>query len=57
MDEGERIKQELAQYKEKAVRECGEKIQEILDEYKCGLAAVPQIQDGRIVAMIQIVAL
>lgn len=57
MDEVTRLNQELAQYKEKVVQECGQKIQEVLQEYKCGLLAVPQIQDGRIVAVIQVVVL
>ena len=57
MDEVTRLNQELAQYKEKVVQECGQKIQEVLQEHKCTLVATPQIQDGRIVAIIQIVVL
>lgn len=57
MDEVTRLNQELAQYKEQVTRECGAKIQEVLQEHKCTLVATPQIQDGRIVAIIQIVVL
>lgn len=57
MDEVTRLNQELAQYKERVVQECGAKIQEILQEHKCALVATPQIQDGRIVAIIQVVVL
>lgn len=57
MDEVTRLSQELAQYKERVTQECGQKIQEILQEHKCTLVATPQIQDGRIVAIIQVVVL
>ncbi len=57
MSDVEQLQQELAQRKEQLVRECGERVQAILQEYKCGIVATPQIQDGRIVAVVQIVAL
>lgn len=57
MDEVTRLNQELARHKERVTQECGQKIQEVLQEHKCTLVATPQIQDGRIVAIIQIVVL
>lgn len=57
MDEGTRIQEELTKYRERVIEECAGKIRVVLDEYKCGLVAIPQIQDGKIVAIVQVIAL
>jgi hypothetical protein len=48
----------LAIEKDKAERAqlCMDEIQAALDEHKCRLVPTPQIQDGRIVAVLQLVA-
>lgn len=41
---------------EEKVKKCGEKLAALLRECNCDLVAVPQIVDGKIVAVIQLVS-
>lgn len=42
--------------KEEKVKECGEKLAALMAEYNCDLVAIPQIVEGKIVAVIQLVS-
>jgi hypothetical protein len=48
--------EQIAAFRQQRVRECGEKLAALLTEYNCDLIATPQIVDGRIVAVVQIVS-
>jgi hypothetical protein len=49
-------KEQIAQWKQARIKECGEKINAILSEYECALVAVPRLDNGVIVADIQLVS-
>jgi len=50
-------KEQIEAYRQQQLAECGRRLAELLQEYNCDLVAVPQFsQDGRIVAVIQLVA-
>ena len=49
------LSQEIAKERGRVMGECAQKVQDVLKEYGCGLVAIPQIQDGKIVAVVQIV--
>lgn len=46
----------LEQERDERLRRCNAKIARILEEENCQLVGVPEIQDGRIVALVRIVA-
>lgn len=48
--------EQIAAYRQQRVRQCGEKLATLLQEYNCDLIATPQIVDGKIVAVIQLVS-
>lgn len=52
----ETARQLLEQDKTQRARAAAEDVQRVLAEHGCDLIAVPQIVDGRIVAVVQIVA-
>lgn len=48
--------EQIAAYRQQRVKQCGEKLAELLREYNCDLVAVSQIVDGKIIAVIQLVS-
>ena len=46
----------VAADQQKRAQACGEAVAAVLREHNCDLVAVPQIVDGRVVAVVQIVA-
>jgi hypothetical protein len=50
------MKQAIEKDKAERAQLCMDEIQAALDEHKCRLVPTPQIQDGRIVAVLQLVA-
>lgn len=49
-------KEQRQQERAQRQKECAERIAAVLQEYDCDLAAISQIVDGRIVAIVQIKA-
>lgn len=47
-------KEQIEQFKTQRVKECGEALAALLKEYDCDLCAVPQIIEGRIVAVVEL---
>jgi len=50
------MKAELEKERQVRAEKCMQAIQDVLDEYSCQLVGVPQIVEGRIVAVVQLVA-
>lgn len=48
--------EQIAAYRQQRVKQCGERLAELLREYNCDLVAVPQVAEGKIVAVIQLVS-
>lgn len=48
-------KEQIEQFRQHRLRECGEKIAAILREYEAALVGVPRLVDGRIVADVQLI--
>ena len=48
--------EQIAAFRQQRVNQCGEKLAELLAEYNCDLVAVPQVIEGKIVAVIQLVS-
>lgn len=48
--------EQIAAFRQQRVKQCGEKLAELLREYNCDMIAVSQIVDGKIVAVIQLVS-
>lgn len=49
-------KEQIAAWQQKRVADCSKYLSELLEEYDCTLAAIPQIVNGQIVAQVQLVA-
>lgn len=48
--------EQIAAFRQQRVKQCGERLAALLQEYNCDLVAVPQVVEGKIVAVIQLVS-
>lgn len=48
--------EQIAAFRQQRVKQCGEKLATLLQEYNCDLVATPQVVDGKIVAVIQLLS-
>ncbi len=48
--------EQISAYRQQRVKQCGEKLATLLQEYNCDLVAIPQVVEGKIIAVIQLVS-